>query len=72
VRHARDRERCRILIAWKRAPWLWARVAGDALDIVTAAKLRREENRPPRRRGAAADKKGAGFEPAPLSPRTAL
>jgi hypothetical protein len=25
-----------ILIAWKRAPWLWARVAGDALDIATA------------------------------------
>jgi hypothetical protein len=22
-----------ILFAWKRGPWLWARVAGDALDI---------------------------------------
>lgn len=22
-----------ILMAWKRAPWLWARVAGDAVDI---------------------------------------
>ena len=22
-----------ILVSWKRAPWLWARVAGDAIDI---------------------------------------
>ena len=25
-----------ILLAWKRAPWVWARVAGDALDIATS------------------------------------
>jgi hypothetical protein len=25
-----------ILIAWKRAPWVWARVAGDALDITSS------------------------------------
>ena len=25
-----------ILIAWKRAPWVWARVAGDALDIASS------------------------------------
>lgn len=25
-----------LLLAWKRAPWVWARVAGDALDIATS------------------------------------
>ena len=25
-----------ILLAWKRAPWVWARVAGDALDIASS------------------------------------
>ena len=24
-----------LLMAWKRGPWLWGRVAGDALDIVS-------------------------------------
>ena len=27
-----------ILLARKRAPWMWARVAGDALDIATARR----------------------------------
>ena len=27
-----------LLMAWKRAPWLWGRVAGDALDIATARR----------------------------------
>jgi hypothetical protein len=67
-----------ILLAWKRAPWVWARVAGDAvdiaatrrpaalaalagvtaLDVVTAAQLSREENRPPPRRYDYSDRTG--------------
>jgi hypothetical protein len=27
-----------ILLAWKRAPWVWARVAGDAVDIAMARR----------------------------------
>ena len=27
-----------LLIAWKRGPWLWGRVAGDALDIASAQR----------------------------------
>ena len=27
-----------ILISWKRAPWVWGRVAGDALDIASARR----------------------------------
>lgn len=27
-----------ILLAWKRAPWLWARVAGDAMDIAATRR----------------------------------
>jgi hypothetical protein len=27
-----------ILMAWKRAPWVWARVAGDAVDIAMARR----------------------------------
>ena len=27
-----------ILLAWKRAPWVWGRVAGDALDMATARR----------------------------------
>jgi hypothetical protein len=27
-----------ILLAWKRAPWVWGRVAGDALDLATARR----------------------------------
>jgi uncharacterized protein YjeT (DUF2065 family) len=27
-----------ILLAWKRAPWVWARVAGDAVDIASARR----------------------------------
>ncbi len=26
-----------LLLAWNRAPWLWGRVAGDALDLATLA-----------------------------------
>ena len=26
-----------LLMAWKRGPWLWGRVAGDALDFATVA-----------------------------------
>ncbi|HVJ10387.1 MAG TPA: hypothetical protein VNC62_02335, partial [Burkholderiales bacterium] len=25
-----------ILISWKRAPWMWGRVAGDAIDIASS------------------------------------
>ena len=27
-----------ILVSWKRAPWLWARVAGDAIDIAATRR----------------------------------
>ncbi len=27
-----------ILLAWNRAPWVWGRVAGDALDIATTGR----------------------------------
>ena len=27
-----------LLMAWKRGPWLWGRVAGDALDIASVRK----------------------------------
>jgi hypothetical protein len=27
-----------ILLAWNRAPWVWGRVAGDALDIATTRR----------------------------------
>jgi hypothetical protein len=27
-----------ILLAWKRGPWLWARVAGDAIDIAATRR----------------------------------
>ena len=27
-----------LLLAWKRAPWVWGRVAGDALDIASARR----------------------------------
>ena len=27
-----------ILLAWERAPWVWGRVAGDALDIATTRR----------------------------------
>jgi uncharacterized protein YjeT (DUF2065 family) len=27
-----------ILLSWKRAPWMWGRVAGDALDIAIARR----------------------------------
>jgi uncharacterized protein YjeT (DUF2065 family) len=27
-----------ILVSWKRAPWIWARVAGDAMDIAATRR----------------------------------
>ena len=39
-----------ILLAWKRAPWVWARVAGDALDIATRAARPRLRRSPASRR----------------------
>ena len=27
-----------ILLSWKRAPWVWGRVAGDALDLASARR----------------------------------
>ncbi|HVJ10415.1 MAG TPA: hypothetical protein VNC62_02485, partial [Burkholderiales bacterium] len=27
-----------LLISWKRAPWVWGRVAGDAIDIASSRR----------------------------------